>query len=401
MQRLYDVIVLGLGAMGSAALYQLAKRGMRVLGIDQFSPPHDRGSSHGDTRITRLAIGEGERYTPLAMRSHEIWREIEREIGRKRGEDLMTQTGGLIISSHGPRAACHVPGFFQNTLVAAKRYGIQHELLDAAEIRARFPAFAVGDDAIAYFELEAGFLRPEACVAAQLELAARHGAEIHRNQRALRFSETGGVVRVETEAGIYKGSKLIVTVGAWLPQLAGETVGHLLTVRRQVLYWFAVKQGVTAFALGRLPIFIWELPGSGHAIYGFPELDGPQGGVKIATEQLELATTPDEVDRAVAPEEIEAMYARGVAPWFPGIENRCVKTRTCLYTMTPDFHFLVDLHPQAPNVIVASPCSGHGFKHSAAIGEALAHMSQGEPNLLDDGGFGLARFQRGEPKAAD
>jgi sarcosine oxidase len=274
-------------------------------------------------------------------------------------------------------------------------------LLDAVEIRARFPAFAVGDDEIAYFEHEAGFLRPEACIAAQLELAARHGAQIQRNQRVLRFSEANGMVRVETEAGAYQAGKLIAAAGAWLPQLDHENFGRLLTVKRQVLFWFAVKPGVSSFELGRFPVFIWELPGSGHATYGFPALDGPQGGVKIATEQLEVTTTADSVERAVAPEEIAAMYERGVAPCFPGIENRCVKTRTCLYTMTPDFNFLVDVHPQLPNVIIASPCSGHGFKHSAAVGEALAKMSRDEPSLLDDEGFRLARFQQAERTAAD
>ena len=394
MKRQFDAIVLGLGAMGSATLYQLAKRanrGLRVLGIDRYSPPHDRGSSHGDTRITRLSIGEGERYSPLAIRSHEIWREIERGTGA----DLLTQTGGLIISSSGPRATCHVPGFFQNTLAAARRYSIRHELLDARDIRKRFPAFNVGDDEVGYFEPEAGYLRPEACVAAQLQLAAHHGATIHRNELALSFNENNGIVRLVTEQGEYETGKLIVTTGPWLPELAGERFARLLTVRRQVLCWFDVNDGIETFEPARFPVFIWELPGSGQAIYGFPAIDGPRGGVKIATEQFEAATTPTETARTAGPDEIRTMHANNIAPWFPGLSARCVKALTCLYTMTPDFHFLVDAHPDAPGVIVASPCSGHGFKHSAAIGEALAKMSQGEHNLLDDDAFRLARFGPG------
>ena len=152
--------------MGSAALYQLAKRGVRILGIDRYAPPHELGSSHGDTRITRLAIGEGEHYTPLVKRSHALWREIERETGTS----LLTPCGELIISSPNPSAHTHVAGFFQNTVDAARRHGIAHEMLDAAQIRSRFPAFHIRDDAFGYFEPEAGLVRPEACIAAELTL---------------------------------------------------------------------------------------------------------------------------------------------------------------------------------------------------------------------------------------
>src|SRR5665213_3586214 len=174
----YDVIVLGLGATGSAALYQLAKRGARVLGIDQFAPPHNRGSSHGNTRITRLAIGEGAHYTPLGARAHESWREMERDTGRS----LMTLNGGMIITSSPTRSKTHVQGFFQNMVDASRKFGIEPEILNASDIRRRFPQFRVQADEIGYFEKSAGFLRPEACVAAQLELAQRHGAEIRTNE---------------------------------------------------------------------------------------------------------------------------------------------------------------------------------------------------------------------------
>ena len=365
-----DVIVLGLGAMGSATLYQLAKRGVRALGIDQFSPPHALGSSHGDTRITRLAIGEGEEYTPLALRSHEIWREIEGETG----VDLLATTGGLIISSAGPRATCHVPGFFENTLAAAKRHGIRHDLLDAGEIRRRFPQFAVRDDEVGYHEPEAGFLRPEACVDAQLRLAERHGAAIHRNEKAQRFTQEDGVVRLWTELGQYRARRLVVTAGPWLPGLLGETWAGRFTVRRQVLYWFREKDEIEAFRPDRFPVFIWELSGQAQPSYGFPAIDGAGGGVKIASEQHELATTPESVARAVAPGEIRAMFEEKVAPCFPGLSGDCVKAVTCLYTMTADCRFVIEPHPDCPGVVVASPCSGHGFKHSAAIGERLARM---------------------------
>jgi len=368
MEEPCDAIVLGLGAMGSATLYQLAKRGQRVLGIDQYSPPHDRGSSHGDTRITRLAIGEGAEYTPLALRSHEIWREIEAQTGA----DLLTTTGGLVISSAGPRGTCHGTEFFANTLAAAQAHGIRHEILDAGEIRRRFPPFAARDDEIGYYEHEAGFLRPEACVAAQLQLAGQLGAVIHRGEKALQFTEEKGVVHLRTEHGQYRARRLVVTAGPWLPGLLGNTWAGRFTVRRQTLFWFGVRESLEAFLPGRFPVFIWELAGHAQPIYGFPAIDGPQGGVKIASEQHEVATTPETVQREVVPEEVQAMYAQQVAPYFHGVADECVKAVSCLYTMTDDFRFVIEPHPACPGVIIASPCSGHGFKHSAAIGERLA-----------------------------
>lgn len=368
MDPAYDAIVLGLGAMGSAALYQIARRGRRVLGIDRFSPPHAFGSSHGDTRITRLAIGEGEQYTPLALRSHEIWREIERQTGR----ELLRSTGGLIVSSPGPRATCHVPGFFANTLAAARRFGIRHEVLEAGEIRRRFPAFAVRDAEVGYYEPEAGFLRPEACIAAQLELAVRHGATIHRGEKAVRFHERGGLACLETEFGRYRARRLVVAAGPWLPSLLGETWSGRFIVRRQALFWFRAKREIAPFEAERFPVFIWELPGQDQPIYGFPAIGGRAGGVKVASEQHTHATTPDTMARKVDPAEARALYEGKVAPCFPGLSGECVKAVACLYTMTADCHFVIEAHPDFPSVMIASPCSGHGFKHSAAIGEVLA-----------------------------
>src|SRR5438477_2188277 len=191
--------------MGSAAVYHLARRGKRVLGIDRFSPPHALGSSHGDTRITRAAIGEGAQYTPLALRSQEIWREIEAQTG----DELYVACGLLIISSPARKATTHVPGFFENTLEAARRFEIPHEMLDAAAIRARFPEFAVADNEVGYFEPDAGFLRAEACVRAQLAIAERAGAELHRGERLEGFYEEGGSVRVHTDRGDYSARSLV------------------------------------------------------------------------------------------------------------------------------------------------------------------------------------------------
>lgn len=366
----FDVIVLGLGAMGAAATLQLARRGARVLGIDQYSPPHAMGSSHGDTRITRLAIGEGAHYSPLAMRSHELWREIEAETGA----ELMTRTGMLLISSSATKASVHVPHFFRNTIDAAVQHGIAHERLDAAEMRRRFAQFAVADDELGYYEPEAGFLRPEACIAAQLRLAEHAGAVIHRNEAVAGFSEQGEGVRVRTDRGAYVAGRLVIAAGAWLPGLLPPPHRDLFTVRRQVLHWFDIAGDPAPFDPVRCPVFIWELPVEDRVIYGFPAVDGPKGGVKIATEQQGEATDPHQANRTVAPEESARMHRECVAPFLPAVSDRVIKAAACLYTVTPDAGFVIDAHPISERVTVVSACSGHGFKHSAAIGEAVAQM---------------------------
>jgi len=381
----HDVIIIGLGAMGSAALYQLAKRGVRVLGVDRFAPPHEQGSSHGDTRITRLAIGEGAHYTPLVKRSHEIWRAIERETSA----DLLTQCGELIISSKNRKSSIHVEGFFQNTVDAARAHGVAHELLDAAQIRARYPQFNVHDDEIGYFEAEAGFVRPEACINAQLLLTKKHGAEIRTGEAVLSFETNRSGVTVKTDRGTYQADKLIVAAGAWLPKLLGSDFDRLLKVYRQVLSWFAVDGDAAAYEPKRFPVFIWELPDSSQGIYGFPVIDG---GLKVATEQYASTTSPERVDRSVSMEEIEHMHRNYVAPYLKGVTANCVKAKACLYTVTPDAGFILDTLPSSGRVIVASCCSGHGFKHSAAIGEALADRIENRAGSLDLSPFRLGRF---------
>ena len=384
----YEIVILGLGAMGSAAAYQAAKRGAKVLGLDQFAPPHDLGSSHGDTRITRLAIGEGAHYTPLAMRSHEIWRDIENETGA----DLLTVTGGLIISSGNRTAALHVESFFANTVAAAEQHGIAHEILDAAALRKRFAQFNIRDDEIGYYEPAAGFLRPENCVRTQLALAQVYGAAIHTGEKVLGFEASADRVTIATNRGIYAAERLIISAGAWLPELIGARYAAAFQVLRQVLFWFDVQGPVEPFLPGRCPIFIWETQGAKQAIYGFPAIDGVHGGVKLATEQYARTTTPESVARDVSADEISAMYETYVAPYLPGIGKRCIKAATCLYTLTPDAGFVIDVHPQSERIIIASPCSGHGFKHSAAIGEALAELAIDGRSRLDLSAFKLARF---------
>jgi sarcosine oxidase len=383
-----DVIVIGLGAVGSAAAYQLAKRGAKVLGIDRHSPPHAMGSSHGDTRITRLAIGEGAHYTPLVLRANEIWREVESQTG----EDLHVVTGMLVVSSERRRATTHVANFFENTVEAARRFGIAHERLDAAAIRRRFPQFAVRDNEHGYYEPGAGYLRPEACVAAQLRLAEDHGAVLHRDERVIAIEAIGERVAVVTERGRHEAAQAIVAAGPWVHEFLPPNLAPHFTVTRQVLFWFDVAPPVARFTSPEFPVWIWELQDASHVIYGFPAIDGPHGGVKVATEQYAQSTLPGAVARDVSEAEVRRMHEELVAPCFPEISARCVKAVACLYTATPDFHFAIGRHPELPAAILASPCSGHGFKHSAAVGEALAELALQGSSRLDLSAFGLARF---------
>ncbi len=385
----YDAIVLGLGAMGGAALYQLAKSGARVLGIDRYDPPHALGSTHGDTRITRLAIGEGAHYTPLVKRSHEIWREIERETGA----DLLTTCGGLIVSSAAKTSYTHVPDFFENTVAAAESHGIAHEMLDNAALRTRFPQLAIRDGEFGYYEPSAGFVRPEMCVRAQLDLARKLGADIHTGEQAVSFAASDGAASVTTDRADYAADTLIVAAGPWLPALLGEKLARPLKIYRQLLFWFDAGAETELFLPDRFPVFIWELQQSRQGIYGFPALDGRYGGVKIATEQYGNAISAEDAVRDVSQAETTAMYETYVRPNFPALTGRCVRAATCLYTVTPDFQFVIDRHPDMRRVIVASPCSGHGFKHSAAIGEGLAALALGRESPWDLSAFRFARLQ--------
>ena len=365
-----DIIVIGLGAMGSAACYHLAKRGAKVIGIDRYSPPHVFGSTHGDTRITRQAIGEGERFVPFALRSYEIWREIESETGA----DLLTVTGGLIISSAGEHALHGNANFVRTTIAAAVKFGIKHRVLDAREIRDAFPQFSLSGSEVGYFEHAAGFLRPERCVASQLELARRFGAMLRLNERVTRVEQEGTRVRVVTEMGDYNAARVIVSAGPWVNEFAGTSVPGLFRIYRQVLHWFDISGAYETYKLGEFPIFIWSYGRwPGDFVYGFPAIDGRDGGLKLASEEFQITTSPEQVDRNVRVEESASIFKNYVSGKLAGVGDRRVRSAVCLYTSTPDSNFVIDW--MAENMLLASPCSGHGFKHSAAIGETLAELA--------------------------
>lgn len=388
MTKVHDAIVIGLGAMGSAAFYQLAKAGANVLGIEQFEPLHTLGSSHGDTRITRLAIGEGDIYVPLALRSHEIWKELEAATGEK----LLIQNGCLIISSDEVTMNNHVENLFENTLRVANKFNIEHEILNANDIRQRFPQFKVADSERGYLEKAGGYVIPEVCKQVQIQEGVRLGGLVHTNEKVLSYKDQGGLVEVQTNVATYATKKLVLTAGAWMPELLEQKYSSALAVRRQVLYWFKLAKPVERYTPEHQPVFVWELQGEREAIYGFPAVDGQEGGFKIATEQHKTTTSPESIDRVVTDAEIAHMYTTLVEPSIDGLAPQCVKTATCMYTVTPDSGFIIDFHPEMKNVIIASPCSGHGFKHSAAIGQVLAELATQGKTSFDISKFSISRF---------
>jgi sarcosine oxidase len=369
-----DVVVVGLGAMGSAVSAQLAARGIPVVGIDQYEPPHAYGSTHGETRMTRLAVGEGAEYVPLVRRSHELWREIEGETGAR----LLSQPGGLIISRPGSE-------FFEVTRDLARGNGIEHEELSAAELRERFPMFAADEETEGYYEPAAGFVRPEEAVRAQLELARRGGVALRFGERVLDWSASADGVNVVTERARYACGQLILCAGPWLPGLFPEG-RDLFAVHRQIQFWFPIRLGYEQ--LRDMPVFVWDLGGEREGVvhldgfYGFPALDGPAGGVKVATETYETTTAPDGRQHPATAAETATMYRHCIAGRLPWLGPQPVRTLSCLYTCTSGSRFVIDRHPAHEAVLIVSPCSGHGFKHSPAIGEAVAQwVTRGRPRL--------------------
>ncbi|ODT56749.1 MAG: N-methyltryptophan oxidase [Methylobacterium sp. SCN 67-24] len=378
-----DIVVLGLGAMGSAALFQLAARGADVLGIDQFHPPHEFGSSHGETRVTRLGVAEGTALAPLVKRSHEIWKELE---GRT-GESLFGQVGFLAISSEPsqPGAADYV----ERTLAVARRSGTRHELIAPEEARRRYPWLNVANGDRVYFEPEGGYLRPERCVAAQLRLAAAAGARLVLDTRVEAIVPHAGHVEIRTGKGRILAGRVVVSAGAWAGRLLGPQVSGLLRPTREILHWYALEPSAPA-GWGEAPVYIWSY---GHGVeegfYGFPAFDG---SVKLAHGEKTRSVDPDAFDRSSEEEESRDFYARSIAGRLKGLRVDQSRRKTCLYTVSPDNGFIIDQWPQCERVLVVSPCSGHGFKHSAAIGEAVSQRLLDGASRIDLAAFGLARF---------
>ena len=384
----YDVIVVGLGAMGSAAVYQAARRGAKVLGIDQFDPPHRMGSTHGESRLTRMAVGEGDEYIPLVRRTHEIWRELEAETGDR----VLHDCGVYVVSPKTASLGWREDGnFAEETANLAVKYGIEHELISAAEVRRRHPVIRLDDGSHAYFEPSGGIVDPEGAIRSQLQLGKAFGAEVRANEPVLNIDARPDGVTVTTSLGKYETGEVVVTAGAWVKRFLPVEYQRPLTVYRQVMYWFEAEEP-EHFGFDRFPMLMWIGEKQSDILGAFPNVDGGQKGVKLLTEQFVESCDPDEVKREVSADEIAYFAEHYAAKRLNGLTNRCLDAKACLYTMTADSHFLIDRHPENERVLVASPCSGHGFKHSAAIGESLAQWALGGKSEIDMSRFSFGRF---------
>lgn len=383
-----DIVVVGLGAMGSATFDQLAIRGVDVIGIDRFVPPHDRGSSHGSSRITREALGEGPVFVQFVRASHKRWKELEQETGEK----LFEQCGAVMIDYAHKSSSHKDDDFIQTTFDTAIKYGIPHEKLDRDGVVSKYPQFAGMDkDDIAYYEPGAGYVRPEKCIETQIKDGQSHGGKIFTGEIVTNIQSTEPGVTVSTSSGlVVKAKKAIVAAGAWISGLLGEKYKNLFEVSRQVQFWIALEEGYQFPPSS--PVYIW-VDGQGEAgsFYGFPPLPG-ENTIKAGSEQRDSTTDPDDVDRNVTEEEAKEMISTHLKGRMMGISDRAVKSYACLLTFTPDHSFILDYHPELPNVFVVAACSGHGFKHSAGVGQAVAKKVTGEDSEFDLSPFSFARF---------
>lgn len=371
-----EVIVVGLGVMGGAAAWQLARRGVRVLAFDRYEPPHAAGSTHGRTRITREAYFEDPAYVPFVRRAHALWRETEQAAG----EQLLLRTGGLMVGApHGD--------ILRGSRESARLHDIPHEILTAEEIRQHFPGFEPSDDMVGLLEYGAGILFAEAIVAAQLRLARQHGAALHPGEQVRRWHATRTGVTVETVSAEYGAERLVLAAGPWMPDLLAG-VGVPLEGERQSMYWFTPSAG-TSFPPDRYPIALWDLPAMA-AWATFPDLGD---GVKIAVHHGGTPAHPDRMDRTLHAEDERAVRDR-LARFIPAANGALRDAAVCIYTNTPDRHFIIDYLDEARRVVVLSPCSGHGFKFGSAVGEAAACLAMDVVPPVDLSLFSLSRFIR-------
>lgn len=353
----YDCIVIGTGGVGSAALYYLAHRGARVLGIDRFPPGHDRGSSHGDTRVIRMAYFEHPNYVPLLRRAYELWEQLSTNCRQQ----LYHEVGLIEV---GPPDGEVVPG----VLRSAKEHNLQVDTLTASEVAQRFPGFVVPESMTAVFEQRAGYLMVEACVIAYASEARKLGAALHSDETVEGWHARGDGVTVKTNRGSYDAARLIITPGAWASDLLGD-IGIRFAVRRKSLFWYDAPS--VYHASHGCPVYLYETPAG--AFYGFPQTD--TWGLKVAEHSGgQVITDPLTVDRNIN-EQDRAASETFLGQYLPNVSRTLRKHVVCLYTMSPDSHFVVDRHPQYSQAAFVAGLSGHGFKFASVLGEILADLT--------------------------
>ena len=370
-----DVAVIGLGAMGSAALCHLAQRGMRTVGIEQFTPGHDRGSSHGDTRIIRLGYFEHPSYVPLVRAAVPLWRAIE----RASRQALLDVTGIIEIGAPDGELVA-------GTLRSARQHGLTHDILDAAAVMRRVPALRVPEDFIGVLQPDGGILAVEAAIHAHLAVAQAAGADVRTSEKVDAIAPVAGGVRIVTDRGAIDAGQAIVAAGPWIKTLLPD-LAVKLRVTRQMAGWFAPSDP-SLFARERCPVFMVE--NQAGIFYGFPA--GPKPGIKFAMHHHADETVDPSAPIRPVDAADEALLRDALATYLPSANGRLLDAKTCLYTRAPDDDFILDRLPGAPEIIVASPCSGHGFKFAPVIGEILADLATTGATRHDISRFGLTRF---------
>ena len=367
----YDVVVVGVGGMGSAACWQLAKRGQRVLGLERFDIPHSMGSSHGISRIIRLPYYEDLAYVPLLHRAYALWAEAERATG----EELLVTTGSI---DAGPED----DALFQGALASARLHGLRHEVLGGAEVNARFPGYRLPDATRAVFQPQGGLIASERAIVAHVRAAQAEGAVVQARERVLGWEvKPSGTIEVRTTKGVYEAGRLVLTAGAWMGELAGPLAGRALP-ERQVLAWLQPLRP-ELFGPDKFPVFNLQVPEGRY--YGLPVYEVP--GFKFGRYHHRGEISSADGMRREIDATDEALLRQFGERYFPEGSGPTMGLRTCLFTNTPDEHFVLDRHPAYPQVILASPCSGHGYKFCSVVGEILADLATGNGTTRHDIGF--------------
>ena len=371
----YDAIVIGVGGMGSAAVYHLAKRGWKVLGLEQYDIPHEWGSSHGYSRMIRYTLQEHPSYVPLVHRAYELWHQLEEAAG----ETLVINTGSV-------RAGPPDSPFFQGAMVACDTHNIPYEVLTGPELNKRFPGYQFPDGISSIYQADGGFLLPERCIIDHVRAAQEAGAEIHGRETVLDWEAQGEGVTVRTNRDTYTAGRLVVTAGPWAAKLVPQVAKYAVP-ERQVLGWFQPERP-ELFRPDSFPVF--GVMSEEGRYYGFPSYSVP--GFKVGrSHHLRQQVDPDQMDREVHPED-EEILRQFVSRYFPLAAGPVLTLKTCIYTNTPDEHFIIDTLPSHPQVSMAAGFSGHGFKFASVIGEIMADLAQHGETSHDVSLFRLDRF---------
>src|SRR5262245_35885943 len=371
----FDAIVLGVGGMGSAALLHLARRRLRVLGLEQFEIPHELGSSHGLTRIIRLAYWEDPAYVPLLRRAYELWRELE----QLAGEVLLVTTGSI---DAGPPDSRPIRG----ALEACSRFSLPYETFDGSALHQRFPGYRLPSNLAAVFQPDGGFLLSERCITAHVDAAAQLGAAVHTNERVIDWDVRGDHAVVHTDQSTYRTERLVVTAGPWAGKIV-RALHPLVSVERQVVMWVTPKRP-ELFASDRFPVFY--LHADEGSFYGFPFF--PDLGFKIGRyHHLRQIVDPDSVDRACHDED-ESVLRQAIQRYFPDADGPVNLLKACLFTNTRDEHFIIDSLSESPRIVVAAGFSGHGYKFCSVVGEILADLALAGHTSHDISLFALQRL---------